>query len=150
MDLKRIIKKRSKLLKNTYFRSDSSKNFSVFLISKDQRDKKLSQFKHNLSLIMTYLPGIYATPSQEYAEKYPQAKLFCFEFSGKIFKLPKDLNQVKGDLTLGEFHKWLVEHNYDAVFGKDAANTNFGNFDEIVILTKSKIKNIKEMEKNEY
>ena len=150
MDLTKIVKKRAKLIKaekKVYYRSDSSKDFSISSVKMDLRKKNLAQFKHAPSQVMTYLPGVFATPSIEYAKKYPQDNLFSFEFTGKIFEIPRDFIRVKGQMNLAQFLEWLKDNSYDAVLGINAANTNFGNFDEIVILNKAKITNIKEMGK---
>jgi len=150
MNLNKIIKKRAKLLKaekKVYYRSDDSKDFSIHSVRMDLSKITLAQFKHDPSQIMTYLPGVYATPSILYAKKYPQGSLFSFEFTGKIFEIPRDLIKVKGQMSVKQFLEWLKENSYDAVLGINAANTNFGRFDEIVIFNKTKITNIKEMEK---
>jgi len=149
MDLKKIIRKRSDLLKlslnTTYYRSDNSKDFSTSSVRVDLKKVKLKQFKHDPSIIMTYLPGIFATPTLEYAEKYPQGKLFKFDFTGKIFEIPFDLKLLKKFMSMEQFLVWLKDNSYDAAYAANAAKTNFGNFDEIVILNKAKIKNITEV-----
>jgi len=149
MELKKIVKKRADLLKvskeKTYYRSDNSKNFTTHSVRTDAKKYTLSQFKHDPAQIMTYLPGIFATPTLEYAKKYPQDKLFEFKFTGKIFEIPADFKLIKEFMSIDQFYKWLLDNNYDAVLGIKAAKTNFGKFDEIVIINKDKISNITEI-----
>jgi len=94
---------------------------------------------------MNYLPGILATPTLEYVKKFPQGKLFKFNFTGNIFEIPMDLKLLKKNMTIVQFITWLDDNSYDAVYAANSAKTNSGNFDEIMILNEAKIKDITEV-----
>ncbi len=125
------------------YRSDNSKEFSVTSVRMSLGKYPTNQWEHNPAQIMTYFPGVFSTPEKEYAEKYPQDKLYSFEVSGNFLELPKEYNKIK-NMTLLEALNWAKE-NYIGVIGKKAADTNFGKFDEVVIFNKNSIKNVKEI-----
>lgn len=150
MDLNKIVKKRAELLKKSdtevYYRSDTSKNFSVHKARVDLEKLILAEFKAKPTQILAYLPGVFATPSVEYARKILEDSLYSFEFTGKIFLIPNDLIKVKGNMRVSQFILWLKDNNYDAVLGLNSvAIPKDGYFNEIVILNQAKISDIKKM-----
>jgi len=150
MDLTKIIKKRAKLLKDdtqVYYKNNDYKEFAIDSVKVDLTKLTLAEFLRKPYQVMAYLPGIYATPSIEFAKSDPKGTLFSFDCSGKIFEIPRDFIQVKGQMTLADFYKWLLDNNFDIVLGVNAVRDDRGSFDEAVIINKDKIQNIKEMSK---
>lgn len=128
------------------YRSDNSKKFQIFKATRPEQE--LSGFKHSPAFLMTYLSGVYTSPQAGYAKAYPQPYLYKLKFSGKVFKLPQDFKKIPAELkTVGEFEKWLKKSGYDAVLGKNAAQTSAGTFDEVVVFDPRKLTVVSEKEK---
>lgn len=144
------------------YRSDNQDNFKFFNPRRDVGKYELRQFVHSPAYLMTYLPGIFASPTKDYAKAYPQKYIYKLKFDGKLFKLPRDFKKIPSEIeTVEAFLGWLKRNNYDGVLGTRAANTSAGSFDEVVVFDSKKLKimsklaktqeskmNIKEINKN--